>query len=60
MTRHLYCDFLNLQVVGLIIGFLLVSAHIMALAKPVTLQDFLRKFPRHREIGITILAIDFI
>ncbi len=60
MTRHLYCDFLNLQVVGLIIGFLLVSTHIMALAKPVILQDFLRKFPRHREIGITILAIDFI
>ena len=60
MTRHLYCDFLSLQVVGLIIGLLLVITHAMALVKPMLVQDFLRKFPRHREIGIAILAIDFI
>ncbi|MFP6873665.1 MAG: hypothetical protein VCA55_09145 [Verrucomicrobiales bacterium] len=60
MTRHLYCDFLNLQAVGLIIGCLLVITHALALLKPVMMQDFLRKLPRYREIGIAVLAIDFI
>ena len=60
MTRHLYCDFLNLQAVGLIIGCLLVITHALALLKPVIMQDFLRKLPRYREIGIAVLAIDFI
>jgi hypothetical protein len=58
MTRHLYCDFLSLQAVGLIIGFLLAITHALALVKPAMMQDFLRKFPRHRGIGITILAVD--
>ena len=60
MTRHLYCDFLSLQAVGLIIGCLLIITHALALLKPVMMQDFLRQLPRHRQIGIAILAIDFI
>ena len=60
MTRHLYCDFLSLQAVGLIIGGLLVITHALALLKPVMVQDFLRQLPRHRQIGIAVLAIDFI
>ena len=60
MTRHLYCEFLSLQSVGLIIGFLLVMTHALALLRPAMLQDFLKTFPRHRRIGIAILAVDFI
>ncbi len=60
MTRHLYCDFLSLQAVGLIIGCLLIITHALALLKPVMMQDFPRQLPRHRQIGIAILAIDFI
>ena len=60
MTRHLYCDFLSMQAVGLIIGLLLVITHALAFVRPAMMKDFLRKFPRHRKIGITILAVDFI
>lgn len=60
MTRHLYSEFLNLQTLGLIIGILLIITHAVALLKPELVQGFLKRFPRWKEIGIAILAIDFI
>ena len=60
MTRHLYSQFLSLQMVGIIVGVLLVAAHAVALIKPEETKAFLKRLPRHKEIGIAILAVDFI
>lgn len=60
MTRQLYSQFLNLQTVGIIVGILLIAAHAVALFMPGKTKAFLGQFPRHKQIGIAILAIDFI
>jgi hypothetical protein len=60
MTRHIYSQFLSLQLVGVIIGILLIAAHAFALLRPARTQAFLKEMPRHKQIGIAILAVDFI
>jgi len=60
MTRHLYSQFLSLQSVGIIVGLLLIAAHAVALFMPAKTKEFLKQLPRHKQIGIAILAIDFI
>jgi hypothetical protein len=60
MTRELYTKLLSLQMVGIVIGALLVGMHLFAILKPLEVQGFLKGFPRHKNIGIAILAIDLI
>lgn len=60
MTRHFYSELLSLQMLGIIIGLILVGLHLYAMMKPAMVQGFLKEFPRHKNIGIAILAIDLI
>jgi len=60
MTRHLYTELLSLQMIGIIVGVVLVGLHIYALMKPTEVKGFLKEFPRHKNIGIGILAVDLI
>jgi hypothetical protein len=60
MTRHLYSEFLSLQLVGIIVGLLLVGLHLYAFLAPAKVQDLLKQFPRHKQIGIVLLVIDLI
>ncbi len=48
---------LSLHTVGLVVGLLLVAAHVFALAAPAPTQTFLRTFPRSRFQGTLLLAI---
>lgn len=47
----------SLQVVGLVIGVLLVAVHAFALAAPGTVTPFLRAFPRSRALGTALLIL---
>jgi len=60
MTRHLYSEFLSLQLVGILVGLLLVGLHLYALLAPAKVQGFLKQFPRHKQIGVVLLVIDLI
>ncbi len=60
MTRHLYGEFLTLQSVGVIVGILLIALHAFALVRPQPVQQFLKRFPRQKQIGIAILTIDLL
>ena len=60
MTRHLYEDLFNLQGLGIALGLLLVATHLFALLQPAATQAFLKTFPRHKEIGIALMAVCFI
>ncbi len=60
MTRHLYTEFLSLQSAGIIVGLLLIATHAVALLMPDRTQALLKRLPRHKEVGIAILAVDFI
>ncbi len=60
MTRHLYSQFLTLQSVGIIVGLLLIATHAAALFMPDKTQSLLKRFPRWKEAGIAVLAIDFL
>lgn len=51
---------LNLQMVGLVVGLLLLAAHAFALVKPALSREALGKFPRHRGVGIGILTVDLL
>ncbi len=43
--------------VGLILGVWLIGSHALMLAKPATVQGFLKKFPRNQTIGQILLGI---
>ncbi len=56
MTRHIYTQFLSLQMLGLIIGVVLIAAHVFALVQPARTKAFLKALPRNKQLGIAILA----
>lgn len=60
MTRELYGNLVSLQFAGIFVGVLLVATHAVAVLKPDLTKAFLKDFPRHREIGIAIMALNFI
>jgi hypothetical protein len=59
MTRHLYEELFNLQGLGIALGILLLVTHLCALLQPDRTQAFLKDFPRHKGIGIALMAINF-
>ena len=60
MTRHLYEQFFNLHGLGIAFGLLLLGMHLFALLEPQRTQAFLKTFPRHKEIGIGLMALNFL
>ena len=60
MTRHLYEELFTLQGLGIALGLLLIGLHVFALLMPEKTQSFLKVFPRHKEIGIGLMAINFL
>lgn len=48
---------LKLETAVLITGLLLVIAHGIALLKPAAVQDWLRKFPRSKVMGVVLLTV---
>ncbi|MED6299812.1 MAG: hypothetical protein VX269_10815 [Verrucomicrobiota bacterium] len=60
MTRHIYTQFFSLQVIGIILGVILVILHVIALSKRESVMDFLKQLPRNKNLGIVVLAIDCI
>jgi len=48
---------LSLFTVGLILAVWLIGSHALMLAKPKTVQDFLKKFPRDQMMGQILLGI---
>ena len=59
MTRHIYEELFTLQGLGIALGLLLVATHLFALLQPEKTQGFLKIFPRHKEIGIALMAVNF-
>lgn len=59
MTRHLYEQIFSLQGLGIALGLMLVATHLFALLRPAATQEFLKTFPRHKEIGIALMAVNF-
>src|ERR1700726_4826749 len=49
---------LSLHTVGLIIGFLLLAVHLIALVRPDQTKGWLVRLPRSRPLGIALLALD--
>ena len=49
---------LSLQTVGLIVGFLLLASHVIALVRPEQTKGWLAKLPRSKPLGIGFLAVD--
>lgn len=60
MTRHIYEELFNLQGLGIALGLLLVATHLFALLQPERAQGFMKTFPRHKEIGIALMAVNFV
>jgi len=60
MTRHIYTQFFSLQLIGIILGLILVILHVIAFSKRESVMDFLKRLPRNKGLGIVILAIDCI
>jgi hypothetical protein len=48
----------SLRGVGIVVGLLLLTIHLVALVRPAKSKDWLVKFPRSKPVGITILAVD--
>ena len=59
MTRHLYEQLFSLQGLGIALGLILLGTHLFALLQPARTQAFLKTFPRHKEIGIALMAVNF-
>jgi hypothetical protein len=49
---------LSLHTVGLILGFLLLAGHALALVRPEQIKDWLVRLPRSKPLGIGLLAVD--
>jgi hypothetical protein len=50
-------EHLSLFTVGIIMGVCLIGIHVLMLAKPVLVQGFLKRFPRHQFLGQILLGI---
>jgi hypothetical protein len=48
---------LSLHTAGLIVGFLLLAGHVIALVRPEQTKGWLTKFPRSKPLGIGLLAV---
>jgi hypothetical protein len=48
----------SLHTVGLIVGFLLLATHVIALVRPEQTKGWLVKLPRSKPLGIGLLAVD--
>jgi hypothetical protein len=48
----------SLRTVALVIGFLLLAIHVIALVRPEQTKGWLVKLPRSKSIGIGLLAVD--
>ena len=57
MIYHELFPWLTLKVTMLGIGMLLILVHIFALVKPREVQEWLRKFPRNRELGVVLSLV---
>ena len=51
---------LSLKAVGLLVGLLLVAGHALMFLRPDTVQGWLTRLPRSREVGLAVLTVDFI
>jgi hypothetical protein len=51
---------LSLRTVGLIVGFLLLAIHVVALVRPEQTKGWLAKLPRSKPLGIGFLVVDFL
>jgi len=60
MTRHIYENLFSLQGLGIALGLLLIATHLFALLQPEKTQAFLKELPRHRTIGIVLMAVNFL
>jgi hypothetical protein len=49
---------LSLHTVGLLVGFLLLAGHLIALVRPEQTKSWLVQLPRSRPLGIALLALD--
>jgi hypothetical protein len=49
---------LSLHTVGLILGFLLLAGHLLALVRPEQTKGWLVRLPRSKPLGIGLLAVD--
>ena len=55
-----YLDGLSLKATGIVVGVALIALHVFALLKAESVQQFLRKLPRNRTLGVAILTIDLV
>ena len=53
-------SFLSLQTTGLLVGALVLVLHALALFRAKGVQQWLKKFPRSRELGVVLLTVDAI
>jgi hypothetical protein len=49
---------LSLRGVGLVVGILFLTIHLIALVRPAKSKDWLVKFPRSKPLGIALLVVD--
>ena len=49
---------LSLHLVGLVVGFLLLAIHLIALIRPEQTKSWLVQLPRSKPLGIGLLAVD--
>ena len=50
----------SLKLVGVVVGLLLLGAHLFAFLRGDEARAFLKKFPRSQPIGITLLSVDLL
>jgi len=48
---------MNLQIVGIVVGLLLIAGHLVALLQPALCTQWLPKFPRSRVAGIALMSV---
>jgi hypothetical protein len=51
---------LNLQLVGIVVGLLLLASHLIAFLRPEQTKGWLLKLPRSKSLGIALLLLDAI
>jgi hypothetical protein len=51
---------LSLQLVGIVVGLLLVAGHLTAFVQPESTKGWLNNFPRSKTLGIVLLLLDAI
>lgn len=51
---------ISLQTMGLVVGLLVLGAHLWALLRPVATQEFLKKLPRNQGVGTWVMTLVFV